>query len=403
MNPSYQPCTWRPCPVCDAITPEVLYEQRFGEESPSLIKGYNVSVCAQCGCGYANDIPIQEQFDEYYRDMSKYEYAHQGGKSSPYDVRRFNQLADEIEILCPDKSANILDIGCATGQFLAVLKARGFNNIQGAEPSPRCADIARELYGIEVLTAPLGSPELKTRYKEHYSLISLIAVVEHLREAKATLSSLLPLLERDGLLLIEVPNAGRFADFENAPFQQFSTEHINFFTQNSLDNLMAKLGMERVWSQEIVHEISYKTFDPGIIAAYQRIPHGIGIHFDTQTQCVLNNYIHQSSRAEAQTMSRLEPLIESQAPLIIWGVGTNILHLLNKTRLAEANIVTFVDSNPKYQCRSLLGRPIVAPESLENIEGNIVIGSWVFQLEIERNVREQFGLQHAIVKLYPDR
>src|ERR1039457_6347128 len=64
----------RLCPVCGSGRSKPLFRQSFAQPSTAkLMDGYTVVVCDQCGAGFADDIPPQSVFDEYYRDLSKYE------------------------------------------------------------------------------------------------------------------------------------------------------------------------------------------------------------------------------------------------------------------------------------------------------------------------------------------
>ena len=401
MNPLF-PFPDRPCPVCAANAAKILYTQRFGVESPSLLQGYDVAVCGNCGCGYADHIPTQDEFDAYYREMSKYEYGHQAGQTLATDAARFQLTADDVELLRPDRNARILDIGCATGHLLKVLKARGYSNPQGVDPSPECARIARELHGVEVLTAPLSQLAHETA---RYDLILLLAVVEHLEDAKRSIAQVVQLLAPGGLFYVEVPDVSPFAAFENAPFQQFSVEHINFWSQISLDNLMASQGLEPVWHQSVVREAGYRLLDPGITAAYRATSEPPAQRFDESTAPALRAYIESCQGVENAIAARLQPLIDAQTPVVIWGLGTNTLHLLHATPLGRANIVAFVDSNPKYQGRSQRDRPVLSPaalpQALREIEAPIIIGSRMYQQEIEATIRQTLGLSDEIIKLYP--
>jgi FlaA1/EpsC-like NDP-sugar epimerase len=99
-------------------------------------------------------------------------------------------------------------------------------------------------------------------------------------------------------------------------------------------------------------------------------------------------------------ISRLIVKAKLYQTIIIWGVGTHTLRLLETSRLGRANIVAFVDSNPRYQLKQLNGIPIIAPADLKSRPEPILISSRVFQREIEQQIREDLRLSNQIVKLY---
>ena len=58
----------RPCPVCRGLQVKLLYRQRFEQLSGvRLLDGYDVVICRDCGAGFADDVPPQAVFDDYYR------------------------------------------------------------------------------------------------------------------------------------------------------------------------------------------------------------------------------------------------------------------------------------------------------------------------------------------------
>ncbi len=133
----------RGCEICGSADGRLLFRQDFASISGgSFLDGYDVVVCRQCGFGYADDLPDQSVFDRHYREMSKYEYEDQGGKEPEHDLGRFQRLAGIVRETCPAPGARVLDIGCATGQLLALLKHRGYGRVLGLDPSPTCAAIA---------------------------------------------------------------------------------------------------------------------------------------------------------------------------------------------------------------------------------------------------------------------
>ena len=83
--------TSRDCAVCGSAKKQRLFEQKFS--TVCLLEGYSVVVCQECGFAYADDIPDQQAFDAYYRDLSKYEYQHRGGQESVNDEARLRDVA----------------------------------------------------------------------------------------------------------------------------------------------------------------------------------------------------------------------------------------------------------------------------------------------------------------------
>lgn len=396
LNPRHMP---RGCPICAAEDREVLFTQRFmNVEEATPVDGYDVTVCLHCGCGYADGLPDQDSFDRYYRQMSKYEYHQRAGAESDYDRRRMELIAD---VLAPRlmPTMRVLDVGCATGRLLANLRDRGFLNVIGLDPSPVCAKAAADLYGIEVLTMTLADLAATTR---RFDAVLMVGVLEHLRELDSAFDQLKMILAPGGLLYVEVPDATAFADWPNAPFQDFSTEHINFFSPTSLNNLMRRRGFTRVFLEQNHREQSYRTVMSNISAIYRNDPAaGTGsVDYDGDTAVGLRRYIAQCTSNDRRLHSAIESVVSEGRKILVWGVGTHTTRLLATSRLADANIVAFIESNARYHGRMLHGRPILMPQALKQRDEPVLVSSRVFQHEIVSQIRNELGCSNELILLY---
>ena len=390
----------RGCPVCGGTARHTLFQQVFAAvEQATPVTGYDVAVCDACGCGYADGIPDQRAFDRYYREMSKYEYHQREGAESEFDQRRLAIIAAIVAPHVQHPGARILDVGCATGRLLANLRQLGFPNVVGLDPSPACATAAARLYGIDVRTMTLA--ELGAT-AERFDFVILVGVLEHLCDLDEAFVHLRTLLKPGGLLYVEVPDATAFSDWPNAPYQDFSTEHINFFSPVSLDNLMGRRGFSRVFAEQNHREQSYRTVMSNVSAVYrmEAIPPEDGLRIDRETERGLCRYIDQCRVTDERLHAKINAIVDEHRPILVWGVGTHTTRLMATSRLAEANIVAFIESNARYHGRELLGRPIVAPESLSARPEPVLVSSRVFQHEIADQIRDTLGCTNELILLY---
>lgn len=388
------------CPICKNYSPHLYHHQQFSEQfDASLLSGYDVVSCTQCGFIYADGIPSQFQIDQYYSRHSKYENQQRLGQGSVYDSERFQAISKIILEHLPSKNLPILDIGCATGELLSILKNSGCTQVYGIDQSPTFANTALELYGVKVFTGSISDLQ---NMKASYSFICLIGVLEHINDLDSALLHISRKLSKDSLLLIEVPDVTRFAECIDAPFQQFSTEHINFFTSTSLDMLMNNYGFQTIFSGQFLRRQNRSSLMPVVTAIYKHHESEslslTGI--DNSGTPALREYILASQSLDVQIKTRINDLISRQAPIIIWGTGTHTLRLLAESLLAEAKITAFVDSNPRYQGLELMGIKILSPQSITNIPDTILISSQIYQEEIERTIRQDLKMNNPIVKLY---
>ena len=386
----------RHCAICGSDAKKPLFEQRFS--TVCLVEGYTVVVCEKCGFAYADQLPPQEAFDAYYRDLSKYEYEHRGGRESEHDKTRLREVAEFLSKHIPGPQTRILEIGCSTGRLLALLKEGGFPDVCGLDPSPGCAEAALKLYGVPVLTSSLA--ELATSEKT-FDFLIMVGVLEHIRDLEGALATIRKILSADARVYLDVPDATQFADWPDAPFQQFSTEHINFFSGASLQNLMQVHGFRCILSDRALRGYTQATVMPSVQAVFEGSDRAPAPWVrDDDTEARLIEYIRQSRAVDARIRQIIDQTVATGEPILVWGVGTHTQRLLASGGLDKANICAFVDSNPKYHDRQLHGIPIVSPESLHQRREPILICSRVFQREIEEQIRGQLRIDNEILLLY---
>lgn len=393
--------TARPCPICGIGDVDLLFSQQFSPiDGASLCSGYDVVVCHACGFGFADGIPPQEVFDTYYRDMSKYENHQRDGEESPADLSRFEGYAAEIKRHLPSRSARILELGSATGKLLYLLKEAGYPDPVGLDPSPACSEAAGRLYGVQVLTGVLAD---LASLGESFDFIIGMEILEHVRELSQSLKIIRDRLEPGGLLYVDVPDATRFADFPDSPFQQFSTEHINFFSRESLANLLQASGFETVHLADDLQDQSDTTKMPVVTGLFRKVDRSPPRPTpDERTRPTLEAYISNSRGVDEHLHKTILDLVVSGEPIIVWGVGTHTQRLLATSRLPDARIVAFVDSNQRYRGKALNGRPIHGPDDIRGLPHRILVSSRVFQREIARQIREGHGFSHELILLYQD-
>lgn len=384
----------RPCPVCDALERKVMYRQHF-IEGP-LGPGYDVSVCKRCGAGFADGIREQSEIDSYYATQSKYAFASSGGSESPWDFERFEMVVDQVDSHLNSQDIRILDLGCATGGLLSVFRRHGYANLLGIDPSPKCAEAAKELHDVEVRACSIGQ---MIASPERFDLVLMVGVLEHIRELKEAVNVSAALLEPGGVLYCAVPDVEGMAQCPNAPYQQFSVEHVNFFSSASLKRSMTECNMGLVcgwrsiveWRSGILEPITSGLFSPD--SARELL-------FDSTTEPALQSYINESAKGDERIASVIASISQSGEAFLIWGAGTLARRLLATSRLMEANIAAFIDSSPLLQGRHLAGKPILAPSEIAHRNETIVICSGPFESEILAIIRNELGLKNRVISLW---
>jgi SAM-dependent methyltransferase len=393
-------CGVRGCPSCGMSERDILYHQHFLEPAGQhLMDEYLVCVCRGCGMAYADGIPTQELFDSYYQARSKYEYPEREGEASPHDLDRFNRVVDEISRLAPDRGQRILEVGASTGAMLCALRDRGYDRLLGLDPSPACKGIAAR-HGVLVENL---SPAALTARGETFDMVLLLAVLEHVRDLGPFLEVLMSVLAPGGALFVQVPDAAAFHVWPDAPYQQFSTEHINYFSRTSLGNLLRPRGLEEEARWEYAVSGGQGCTLPVLDMLFRLTGRRSAVSNlvrDQETETALKRYIALSAETDAHLEKTLAGVARSRREIIVWGVGTHTQRLLAEGRMAGLNIAAYVDSNSHLQGTTLGGKPILAPRELEGRKEPILISSRASQEEIRSQILKTLGLRNEIITLY---
>jgi SAM-dependent methyltransferase len=115
--------------------------------------------------------------------------------------RTFFGLTDELIPRADDRRA--LEVGCGSGDLLALLVRAGWPEVEGVEFDPVAAERARKRSGRPVLVAPFPERALPAGV---FDLVTLVHVFEHLPDPRAALVRLRELVSPRGRVVIIGPN-----------------------------------------------------------------------------------------------------------------------------------------------------------------------------------------------------
>ena len=261
----------RPCPVCSSSKVDVLHNMKFELPASSpLPSHYRVVSCEACGMVYADSESSQNNYDKYYEQFSKYEDTKtaSGGGYTPSDRARLDEMASVIvKHLKPSDS--IVDIGCANGGLLEALSDRGFTNLTGIDPSPVSIQHIQQrgFKGYNSIISELNKEEVGI-----YNAIIISHVLEHIFDVATAMDIMRSLLDEQGLLYIEVPDALHYSHHYVVPFYYFDPEHINHFDYHALENLAGMHGFDIIsWSEKNIN-ISANLDYPAVYAIFRKQP-----------------------------------------------------------------------------------------------------------------------------------
>lgn len=181
---------------CDDLTSILkVTDHSVSKESFELLE------CFCCGLIHTNPQPEKNEIGRYYQSDAYVSHTDtkKGFINSLYHLARKwtlikkNNLIKKYHI-----KTSLLDIGCGTGYFAEFMKKEGFN-VDVMEPDLDAAKQAEQ----KLHKKPFSSLEEVTG---KYKVITMWHVFEHVHDINATFDTLDKLLDKDGILVIAVPN-----------------------------------------------------------------------------------------------------------------------------------------------------------------------------------------------------
>ncbi len=188
--------------------------------------------------------PHPDNIERYYEseDYISHTDAKKSFTDSMYQLVKVKNLKNKIQIIENqlNKAKNLLDLGAGTGDFLISAKKSGFK-VTGVEPNDKARQLAHEK-GVELQSNLEGISGQK------FQVITLWHVLEHLPNLEEQIKTLVELLEKDGVMVIAVPNFKSFdAKHYKSHWAAFDVpRHLWHFSKTSITKLFARHQMEVV-------------------------------------------------------------------------------------------------------------------------------------------------------------
>lgn len=234
------------CLVCDTDALDMVEGfadlPRVTSDCKPWPAGGDLAVCG--ACGMIQKLPTDAWLKEIRRIYGAYEIYHlSGGAEQPVfstdgaPVARSSVLTGFVaeRFARHGTTARLIDIGCGNGaaiaNFSTALPGWSFD---GNELSDKALPALQAIRGFRHLyVGPI------TEVDDRYDVVSMIHSLEHMPSPTEALESAVRLMEEDGTLFIEVPDA------ETSHFDLLVADHIAHFTRATLADLAARHGVTR--------------------------------------------------------------------------------------------------------------------------------------------------------------
>jgi SAM-dependent methyltransferase len=205
------------CNVCSSNDYKVLHKD-----------DYTYAICKDCGHVFQSDrkeaahyheLPYESQWDNYIN----------------HSQNRANYIIDFLSTEFLDKVKKVVDIGSGPGGVLYFINKK-FPKWQMYGITAPC-DKDKMMEGVK---ANYGDFECDS-FKGKYDLTIMCHVVEHFLDPLKSLGKVNKMLNKDGLLYIEVPSF-HYAEVRSNP--QFCPVHLSYFSKEKMIQLLKYNGFQ---------------------------------------------------------------------------------------------------------------------------------------------------------------
>ncbi len=218
------------CYVCHS-SDTVIERFTIGDDNKVL----DILVCEECG--HASQVDQPDFVENLESQKNRFEKV---AKKPILHLPWYNRmllLRSQLERFC--KGGKILDIGCGSGQWLAIL-GRNWDKY-GVELSPAAAENARRFAGANVFCGPVEDYEAEP---DSFDVVTAFALIEHLKDPRVLLKWVHAHLKAGGIFILMTGDrqSGVARQLGHKWRQYVPPVHLHFFSARSLACLIMEYG-----------------------------------------------------------------------------------------------------------------------------------------------------------------
>ncbi len=212
--------------------------------------GFSIVKCSNCAFVYVNPRVENEELSSIYEHnyFKNKDYGYVGYEQEKrLRIKNFERwLKDADKYITIATPVFSLDVGCAAGYCLELMKKKGWNAMGIELDEEMCKSLKQTGYNIS------NSHIEDFESENKFSIITLFDVIEHIPNIDAVFSKLNSLLTKDGIVIMVTPDHNSFQRklMGKSWFQYKPIEHINYFNKHSLKAFAERNGLE------IIHRAS---------------------------------------------------------------------------------------------------------------------------------------------------
>lgn len=303
-----------------------------GADSLQSDEGVKLDVCQCSGCGL---VQIINEPVHYYREVIR--AAAVSEEMQDFRRRQFSQFIDKFSL----KGKSIIEVGCGRGEYLSIMNQFDIK-AYGLEYADESVEHCLQS-GLNVTKGFIDSSKFNL-VSAPFDAFYILSFLEHLPDPNSALRGVFNNLAEGGVGFVEVPNFDMI--LQKNLFSEFITDHLFYFTRDTLKTTLILNGFEIIDCSEVWHDY--------IISATVKKRKALDIsHF-----CELQRQIKEEINEYVDRFGNKN--------VAIWGAGHQSLAVISLSRLSD-KIKYVVDSaqfkQGKYTPATHV--PIVSPDVLK--------------------------------------
>lgn len=321
-------------------------------------KGVDMEVCQCSGCGL---VQLSNNPVPYYKEVIR--AAAFSEEMKDFRRKQFGNFIQKYFL----KGKKVIEIGCGRGEYLSLMQQIGVD-AYGLEHSEESVMHCVK-NGLKVSKGFVESSTYRLNHAP-FDAFYILNFLEHLPDPNSTLRGIYNNLADDAVGLVEVPNFDMI--LRNKLFSEFISDHLFYFTMETLNTTLRLNGFEIIECNEVWHDY--------IISAIVQKRKKIDIAHFYKYQSQLKNEIEEYIRRF------------KDKKVAVWGAGHQALAVISLINLAD-KIRYVVDSaafkQGKYTPATHI--PIVSPDVLysDPVDAVIVMAA-SYSDEVARIIRQKY-------------
>ncbi|ATX78637.1 Methyltransferase domain-containing protein [Mariprofundus aestuarium] len=380
------------CPACGKEA-ELLLKWPFSGLDNSVFN-YTAEFAACPHCGLLHIANINDtQLARFYREECLYSENQHFDIHSESNIAKYRHYRSVLEREGL-KDAAIADVGCGRGGFMIWMKQHGWQgDCTGVDVDVTSMALHDSEHGGAAFYE--GSAVSLPFTDGSRSCLSYFHVVEHIRDIDRLLGEAARVLNDDGALMIEVPDATRYAAYPmGTAFWLAIREHVYHFTPQAFQAALARFGFGV--SQVVQSELSTPEFDYPSLIVVARKGRTSAVSAGLQPQAdTVADYALDARRQMTALTADVEAFASDGGAITFWGCSSVMYSLLP---LMDRQRIRLCDASPSKQRSLWQGIPILAPEAAEP-EGRLVVSSFLHREAITEAALRQGWPETSIMVL----